>query len=537
MKTYYLDVVRSTEVTYEEKTKQLRTIGKGIKGIFGREGIANTKDTANYIHISLSLYVTKESRYYKETKILEDVKEELSFLRAYQRETGLFDLTNCNFNSAPDTGFLLGWLYKAHDVIQDNKELQDIKNELLTIIEKGMDGMVKGGFHTPNHRWEIASILLRGYEIFHKEVYKTCAESYLIEGIDNTEDGEYAERSAGNYNHVNNEAMIALYFSTKDEQYLVYPERNLKMMMSYIDPDGCIFTNNSTRQDRGTRQLPTIYFSEYLKLGVWRNNEELLKQAGYIWELCCKKGARLPDNLSDFICYPELKEVVPVFKEGEYAYHHFFKDSGIVRVRENDFGYTLMENSSNFLYFQVGELVMSMKIGVSICQHRHFITKKIEETKEGYCMQCKLAGWYYLPFGKACDTTDWWKMPNDQREQLYGPEIDMTVHVIKKEEGVDVKIVCEGIDQAPLRVEFGFDESDECILQSGIIKAQKGGIVTAKEGMATVVKGNDQISVGPAFYAHNYIDGKFNSEGRDSSLFYVFFTEDTPFEHTIKIRK
>ena len=48
---------------------------------------------------------------------------------------------------------------------------------------------------------------------------------YLAEGIDGDEDGEYAERSTGNYNAVVNNAMMALFRETGDESYLGYVRR------------------------------------------------------------------------------------------------------------------------------------------------------------------------------------------------------------------------------------------------------------------------------------------------------------------------
>lgn len=59
----------------------------------------------------------------------------------------------------------------------------------------------------------------------------------LKEGNDCNEDGEYAERSAGNYNRINNDAMIMLAVATGDESYYAPVLRNLEMMLTYIDPD------------------------------------------------------------------------------------------------------------------------------------------------------------------------------------------------------------------------------------------------------------------------------------------------------------
>ena len=75
------------------------------------------------------------------------------------------------------------------------------------------------------------------------------AAQYLAEGVDEDEDGEYAERSTGNYNAVVNNAMFAIGQETGEELYYDYARKNLKMMLLYIDPDDTIFTQNSSRQD------------------------------------------------------------------------------------------------------------------------------------------------------------------------------------------------------------------------------------------------------------------------------------------------
>ena len=141
------------------------------------------------------------------------------------------------------------------------------------------EGLKIGGFHTPNHRWAIASVLLECWKLFGNEEWKQQAYQYLNEGIDCNEDGEFAERSAGNYNRINNDAMISIADSTGDDIYLDYAVRNLWMMMTYIEPDGSIFTANSTRQDRGKTVYPKDYYIEYLELG----NAEKKFQNFWIW--------------------------------------------------------------------------------------------------------------------------------------------------------------------------------------------------------------------------------------------------------------
>ena len=132
-----------------------------------------------------------------------------------------------------------------------------------SILVNGGKAIIYGGFHTPNLRWAIASTLMMLYRLTSDESMKKGAEKFLIEGCDCNEDGEYAERSAGGNNLVNNNAMIMLAMATADDSWYEPVKRNLTMMLHYIEPDGSIFTNNSTTQDRGTRIFPTGYYLEY----------------------------------------------------------------------------------------------------------------------------------------------------------------------------------------------------------------------------------------------------------------------------------
>ena len=83
--------------------------------------------------------------------------------------------------------------------------------------------------------------LFAGEEEFARSLRERAGQ-YLAEGIDGDEYGEYAERSTGNYNAVVNNAMMAMFEATGDEEFLGYVRRNLDMMLTYIDPDDTIFT-------------------------------------------------------------------------------------------------------------------------------------------------------------------------------------------------------------------------------------------------------------------------------------------------------
>ena len=133
------------------------------------------------------------------------------------------------------------------------------------IVRQGAYGILQGGFHTPNHRWAIASVLMTCSRLFDCEEMEQAAFTYLNEGIDCNEDGEFAEKSAGNYNRVNNDAMIMLSEATGDPSYEQNALRNLRMMLTYWEPDDSVFTANSTRFDKDRLEIPISFAMEALK--------------------------------------------------------------------------------------------------------------------------------------------------------------------------------------------------------------------------------------------------------------------------------
>lgn len=487
-----------------------------------------------------AVFMNPDSCYYKNEEMKERVLLALDYIKREQRENGCFDLVDCNFLSGPDTAFCVKRLLPLFEYVGKHPEAPgaaEFAERLREIIYAGAKGMTAGGFHTPNHRWAIASNLLKCYRIFGEEEFRTTAERYLAEGIDCTSEGEYAERSAGNYNRINNDAMITIGDITGDEQYYRYAEANLKMMLTYIEPDDSIFTNNSTRQDRGVKVYPRDYYFEYLLMGHKLQNETFLAAANYIMELNCRQN-HFPDNLIQLMNHPELIDVEYEKCGIATNYDRFYQESEIARVRKGDYSYTILNHSANFVYFQHGDLTVSVKIGASLCEHRAFRSESIEKTTTGYHLQQTMKGWYYLPFGEYQGTTDWWKMDNRKRELLTGPQfnLDFDVNVEETEDGLDIHIKALGVDRAPIRVELAFDAGSEVRSETFSVEGTAGGYITAKQGMVTVTKGEYAIEAGPGFGTHDFIAGKFGSEGRNPHCFTVYFTDSTCFERTISLR-
>ena len=217
----------------------------------------------------IAAYVTKESKFYLDGRVKAAIGRTLIYMERHQRPDGCFDLSPCNFASPPDTAFMINAVLNGWWLLEkcDAPEADFMRAPLRRLLDSASRGIAAGGFHTPNHRWAIAACLLNCEKITGNPALGDRARQYLREGLDIHQDGEFAERSAGNYNQVNDDQMIRLFLATGDKVFLEAAARNLAMMHCYFDPDNSVFTNNSTRQDLGWKVYADTYYILYLLVG------------------------------------------------------------------------------------------------------------------------------------------------------------------------------------------------------------------------------------------------------------------------------
>lgn len=310
MKRYMAHILISAEKITEHFLK-VQVHDEGTLADGGMEGlVVDVKPTVFALRAAMSVYLYPQSRFYKDETLRTAMEQAIDFVARNQNEDGSFDYTVCNFHSAPDTAFCyhpMDKTYRLMKKFENDVDTYSLQEKYLSIMKKAAAAIRDGGFHTPNHRWAICAALMQAADVFAEDesFAKSCkarTEKYFNEGIDGNADGEYAERSTGGYNCVVNDAMINLYEMTKNKEYLSYPERNLHMMELYFEPDGTIFTQNSTRQDRGKKVWPDLYFHQYLYMATRGNvkgehRDEFLKAAHQIIRSCIKRGDDAPDCL------------------------------------------------------------------------------------------------------------------------------------------------------------------------------------------------------------------------------------------------
>ena len=485
-------------------------------------------------------YVTKDSAHYLSERVKAALTAALAYLRAHQRPGGCVDLLSCNVASAPDTAFMINAVLNAWWLLERCEDARAawLRPALLRLIDSAASGIAAGGFHTPNHRWAIAACLLHCAKITGRRELEARARTYLREGLDVNEDGEFAERSAGNYNQVNDDQMLRLYMATGDRTFLHAAEKNLEMMYCYIDPDGSVFTNNSTRQDMGKKIYLDTYYPLYLMAGYFLGREDFGAMAEWIYQDCRRRGT-WPDGVEWLLLLPQMDGfgAQAPFEPPFLRYDRLFEHSDIARVRRGDFSLTLMRGKPNFLYFQSGALPLYMAIYQNLCDQRNFVPETLQRTERGFRLSGRAPVWYYQPFDQKPQTSDWWRMDNAARERLTAEGLHTLVEAELTEEGVRLHIRTQGVDRLPVRVEIG-------LLPGGRIRTQHFTQLMRAGEQVTILDGDieitgprgDALAIGPAFGSHDIRARMGGAYPLSDACYTVLLTGYTPVDRTIFIR-
>ena len=557
MKRYIDYLIRSEEHRVDEMLfLQIKDKNDLCYGLM-RGDVIEAKPTIYMMATALALYLNSRSRYYKSEKLMEALQLAADGVARVQRKSGYIDYPCCNFFSAPDTSFCYKRLNDGYRLMKKYQDVADttiLQKKYLAIMRMAAEAIRDGGFHTPNHRWGICAALMQAAKLFadDTEFAKSLMDRtvlYLQEGIDGNSEGEYAERSTGNYNAVVNNAMMAMYQCSKDVKYLVYVERNLNMMMYYIEPNDMVFTQNSTRQDQGEEIFMDKYLYQYLYLLAYDGTDGFIKltpeeharfdgAAHQIIKGCAETGRQAPNCLHLLMIYDKTLDYT--FENCGFlkTYHKLFKEAGVLRVKKENYSYTVMKNRSAFLYFNVNGLEAYLKIGESYCEIRNFVPDEMDVQEGKTVLSHTARGWYYLPWKEKQNTSDWWQMDHKKRDLMITSDLHTQVVITELADGLEISVDTDGLERLPLRMELCVPSQTTLENDHFCMETVAGKSMVLSDDYVTMTKGLTSIEFGPGACEHHF-KGHYSGEEVNADGYTIYCNTYTPTKrvYTLKVKQ
>lgn len=557
MKRYIDYLIRSEEHRVDEMLfLQIKDKNDLCYGLM-RGDVIEAKPTIYMMATALALYLNSRSRYYKSEKLMEALQLAADGVARVQRKSGYIDYPCCNFFSAPDTSFCYKRLNDGYRLMKKYQDVADttiLQKKYLAIMRMAAEAIRDGGFHTPNHRWGICAALMQAAKLFadDTEFAKSLMDRtvlYLQEGIDGNSEGEYAERSTGNYNAVVNNAMMAMYQCSKDVKYLAYVERNLNMMMYYIEPNDMVFTQNSTRQDQGEEIFMDKYLYQYMYLIAYDGTDGFIKltpeeharfdgAAHQIIKGCAETGRQAPNCLHLLMIYDKTLDYT--FENCGFlkTYHKLFKEAGVLRVKKENYSYTVMKNRSAFLYFNVNGLEAFLKIGESYCEIRNFVPDEMDVQEGKTVLSHTARGWYYLPWKEKQNTSDWWQMDHKKRDLMITSDLHTQVVITECEDGLEISVDTDGLERLPLRMELCVPSQTTLENDHFCMETVAGKSMVLSDDYVTMTKGLTSIEFGPGACEHHF-KGHYSGEEVNADGYTIYCNTYTPTKrvYTLKVKQ
>ena len=557
MKCYIDYLIRSEEHRVDEMLfLQIKDKNDLCYGLM-RGDVIEAKPTIYMMATALALYLNSRSRYYKSEKLMEALQLAADGVARVQRKSGYIDYPCCNFFSAPDTSFCYKRLNDGYRLMKEYQDVADttiLQKKYLAIMRMAAEAIRDGGFHTPNHRWGICAALMQAAKLFadDTEFAKSLMDRtvlYLQEGIDGNSEGEYAERSTGNYNAVVNNAMMAMYQCSKDVKYLGYVERNLNMMMYYIEPNDMVFTQNSTRQDQGKEIFMDKYLYQYLYLLAYDGTDGFIKltpeeharfdgAAHQIIKGCAETGRQAPNCLHLLMIYDKTLDYT--FENCGFlkTYHKLFKEAGVLRVKKENYSYTVMKNRSAFLYFNVNGLEAFLKIGESYCEIRNFVPDEMDVQEGKTVLSHTARGWYYLPWKEKQNTSDWWQMDHKKRDLMITSDLHTQVVITELADGLEISVDTDGLERLPLRMELCVPSQTTLENDHFCMETVAGKSMVLSDDYVTMTKGLTSIEFGPGACEHHF-KGHYSGEEVNADGYTIYCNTYTPTKrvYTLKLKQ
>lgn len=521
--------------TYQDLDASSDTYG-GYKGGYlnGDTGLVESAAWGSGIAFAnaVGLYLCPDSPYYKSKDLLEHAFLNFSDMEKNQNEDGTWDLRNSNFHDATAAAFTIEQLFPTYRLLKahatEEPGLKELESRLEKVLKKAGEGLLNGGFHTPNHRWVMSAALSYLYAEFKQDEYLQEAGLYLAEGIDIHEDGSYSEKSIGNYDAVVDMALLAIAENLGRKELISYVERNLNLVAKMIQPDGYLYSFNSFRQDRGQ----SINFNKYWR--VFKKMSIITGDTRWIYTFHHLGGDNIDNINKDGIEFEYLTEellhpVQEIVEESliEKPTGSFYMDHlGLGRVVGMDYALTISSSNPGLIHLKKGQIDMFLSIYSPFFSRGQFKAETISFDSGVFRLSKSVEYGYIRPFDVAPRTNIWedmdhgtwanvrlfntqglypdWKdIDFGRRKNTMVQKLDYKLEVKALEKGLELLFSIDGPERLPYKMDFSFTAGGRVFSKSFDIKSLPGLILFAKEGEVVYRKSYDEIRLSECFALHH----------------------------------
>lgn len=477
---------------------------------------------------------------------LDRAEAALAALRRLQRPTGLIDLPKVDYDSPPDTAFMVQAacpvlsLARRRALEGDEAGLR-ISAALEPFVRSAATGIVGRGFRTPNHRWVVCSALAWSMTLLPDLDALPYVESILAEGIDINAEGVYSERSAGIYDTVCNRALRIMADHLDRPELLDHVRANLDYCLGMLDADGSILTAVSRRQDHGVAMTPSGMVDSLFDLAARDGRGDYAAAADLIFEASHDVSAFWHAAL--FAEHPDYREAEVSRAPLPAQIDRFLPETAIWRVRDQATSFAALSRTEGFLTVRHGQAAIQ-RVGVrgSYFHRSTFVPETLEQTATGVLLRYEAKGHgkvgWDLPLGRPVEfdePADYYKVAQTQREKWPLPELHIEVGIDRVSDGLDLRIrTIGGYDRIAFVTEFWFKPGGRCVVDGAERASSAGQTLVLSEGDATVLVQGDRLTVGPGGSAHR-LAGLLD-QNPPAEFFRVQIPMLTPIDQTVTIR-
>jgi hypothetical protein len=467
--------------------------------------------------------VCPQSKHHGEGELINRVRLAARFLEGSQSPEGNIDLLSTNFNSPPDTGFVVHNVGTA-GAIAKMYGADEVLRALRGFLTAAGRGMAGGGIHTPNHRWVVSSALAQVNELFPNPSYEQRINQWLAESVDIDEEGQYIERSTVTYNTVCDRALTVMAAKLKRADLLEPVRRNLRTMMYLIHPDGEVVTAVSRRQDQNTRGTMAGYWFPLQFLAIHDGDAQFATLARDL-------GAEHA-RLSTLLEYPALAGKLPNGAPLPDDYEKPYTSMGLARIRRSalDATMVLSGNSRIFSARKGPAVIEAVRFATSFFGKGQFVPTATVKQNAGYRMRQSLEAPYYQPLLPPQHVTAKnWATLREKRRKSQMCKLDQSATITERRNGFEIRFESRGTDGVPLAIEIALREGGE--LRGCRPAPHVEGAWILEQGQASYRVGGTELRFGPGGAPHLLTQLR-GAEPRLAGVS-VYVTGYTPFDGTM----